>query len=247
MYGGARHAGIASRNRTTEQGMKLAILETGTPPGSLEDRFGRYPVMFERLLGPGIDYQAYDAQAGDLPADAGEHDAYLVTGSAAGVYEPLPWIDPLKAFLRGARGKAKLVGICFGHQLLAETFGGHVEKVAKGWGVGLHTYPIVQREPWMDDGPAVSIPASHQDQVVMQPPETDIIASSVFTPYAGLAWRDRTVISFQFHPEFSPDYAKALIEVRRDRVPDPDAAIASLDRPNDNERVARWIRTFLAA
>jgi len=67
----------------------------------------------------------------------------------------------------------------------------------------------------------------------------------VFTPYAGLAWRDQPAISFQFHPEFSPEYAAALIDLRRERVPDPDAAIDSLDRPNDNARVGRWIRDFL--
>jgi GMP synthase-like glutamine amidotransferase len=97
----------------------------------------------------------------------------------------------------------------------------------------------------MDEARIVSVPASHQDQVVQQPPLTDIIASSVFTPYAGLAWHNRRAISFQFHPEFEPDYARALIEHRRDRLPDPDAAIASLDRPNDNARVGQWIRTFL--
>ena len=91
----------------------------------------------------------------------------------------------------------------------------------------------------MDQVPIVSVPASHQDQVVQQPPDTDIIASSIFTPYAGLAWRDRRAISFQFHPEFEPDYARALIESRRERLPDPDTAIASLDRPNDNARVGR--------
>jgi GMP synthase-like glutamine amidotransferase len=97
----------------------------------------------------------------------------------------------------------------------------------------------------MDAATLVSIPASHQDQVVMQPPHTDVIASSIFTPYAGLAWHNRRAISFQFHPEFEPDYAKALIESRRERLPDPDAAIASLDRPNDNARLGAWIRNFL--
>ena len=78
-----------------------------------------------------------------------------------------------------------------------------------------------------------------------QPPDTEVIAASAFTPYAGLVWRDRPAISFQFHPEFSPAFAKALIEQRYDRVPDPDAAIASLDAPNDNDRVGEWIRRFL--
>ena len=224
--------------------MTLAILETGTPPAPLEARFGRYPEMFSELLGGDLAFERYDVISGELPGDPSDHDAYLITGSAAGVYEPLEWIEPLKAFLRAAR-RAKLVGICFGHQVMAEALGGHVEKVDKGWGVGLHTYPIVQQEMWMDGSAAVSIPASHQDQVVLQPPGTDVLASSLFTPYAALAWRDRPAISFQFHPEFSPEYARALIELRRDRLPDPDAAIASLDRPNDNDRVGGWIRRFL--
>jgi len=225
--------------------MTLATLETGTPPELLIARFGRYPAMFERLLG--LEAHSYDVVAGALPLDVGRHEAYLITGSPAGVYDDLPWIAPLKTFLRAAKGRAKLVGICFGHQLMAEAFGGRVEKSAKGWGVGLHTYPIVQREPWMDDCPVVSIPASHQDQVVLQPPGADVIASSIFTPYAGLAWRDQPAISFQFHPEFEPAYAKALIEQRYDRTPDAEAAIASLDLPNDNERVGEWIRRFLSS
>ena len=79
----------------------------------------------------------------------------------------------------------------------------------------------------------------------LQPPATDILASSVFTPYAALAWTDQPAISFQFHPEFSPEYAKALIECRRDRLSGPDTAIASLDRQNDNARLGGWIRNFL--
>ena len=128
---------------------------------------------------------------------------------------------------------------------MAQAFGGRVEKSSKGWGVGLHNYPIVRREPWMDEAQIISVPASHQDQIVLQPPKTDVLASSVFTPYAALAWRDQPAISFQFHPEFEPEYAKALIEARRRRLPDPEAALASLDGANDNRRVGEWIRTFL--
>ncbi len=224
--------------------MKLAILETGTPPPGLAERFGTYPQMFARLIGPGFEIATYDVQAGTTPVDPAAHQGYILTGSPAGVYEDLPWIEALADFVRRSRGQ-KLVGICFGHQLMAEALGGHVEKSPRGWGIGLHTYPIVKRQPWMDGAASVSIPASHQDQVVLQPPHTEVIASSVFTPYAGLAWTDRPAISFQFHPEFDPAYARALIEVRRDRLPDPDGAIASLDGPNDNARVGQWIRRFL--
>jgi GMP synthase-like glutamine amidotransferase len=223
--------------------MKVAILETGRPPGSLAEEFGDYPTMFARLLGPGFEVESFDVQTGNLPEPAA-HGAYLITGSPAGVYDPLPWIEPLQQFIRDA-GDSRTVGICFGHQVMAEALGGHVEKSDKGWGAGLHRYEIVRREPWMDGAREIAAPASHQDQVVVQPPNTEVVAESAFTPYAALAWTDRPAISFQFHPEFSPAFARALIEKRYDVVPNPDAAIASLDAPNDNARVGQWIRNFL--
>ena len=224
--------------------MKIGILETGRPPGKLADEFGDYPAMFERLLGDGFEVERFDVAAGQLPVNT--HTAYLITGSPAGVYEPLAWIEPLQEFIRSA-SDAKMVGICFGHQVMAEALGGHVEKSDKGWGAGLHRYSIVREEPWLDHEGEVTLPASHQDQVVIQPPNTEVLATSPFTEFAGLAWSDRPAISFQFHPEFSPAFAKALIEKRYDLVPDPDAAIASLDAPNDNARVAGWIKRFLKA
>ena len=226
--------------------MKLAILETGRPPGDLAPKFGDYPTMFARLLGPEFDVERFNVAAGQLPGDAAAHHAYLITGSPAGVYDPLPWIEPLCGFIRAAKG-SRMVGICFGHQIMAEALGGHVEKSNKGWGAGLHRYSIVRREPWMDGEQTIAVPASHQDQVVVQPPNTRILAESAFTPLAGLAWIDRPAISFQFHPEFAPEFARALIEGRFDQVPDAHRAIASLDAPNDNARVAGWIRRFLQA
>ena len=68
--------------------MKLAILETGRPPGDLADRFGDYPSMFGEMLGPEFEVESFDVPAGQLPNDAAEHAAYLITGSPAGVYDP---------------------------------------------------------------------------------------------------------------------------------------------------------------
>ena len=225
--------------------MNLAILETGRPPGGLARNFGTYPEMLAKLIGGDFAVHSYDVQSGEFP-DAAAHQTSLITGSPAGVYDPIPWIEPLKSFIRSADG-AKMVGICFGHQIMSEALGGHVEKSNKGWGAGLHHYAIDRVEPWMDAVASIAAPASHQDQVVIQPPNTEVVASSDFTPYAALAWTDRPAISFQFHPEFDPAFAKALIEQRYDIVPDPGTAIASLDAPNDNQRVAGWIRRFLEA
>ena len=227
--------------------MKIGILETGAPPKALQPRFGTYPEMFRDLLGDGYVYETFDVRAGELP-EPERCDGFVVTGSAAGVYEDLPWIGRSMDWLRAARGRTRLVGVCFGHQLMAEAFGGRVVKSPKGWGVGLNRYEVVRPEPWLDGADSFALPASHQDQVVEQPPSTEVVARSDFTPLAMLAWTDQPAISMQAHPEFAPAYATALIESRaeerlsRDQA---DAAIESLKQPNDRERVAGWIRAFL--
>ena len=228
--------------------MKIGVLETGGPPAALEPRFGDYPAMFRGLLGDGFQWRTYDVQNGPLPARPGDEDAYIVTGASAGVYDGDAWIGRLMQFLRSSRGQAKLIGVCFGHQAMAEAFGGKVIKSPKGWGVGLHTYRVVEREPWMDSVEPVAMPASHQDQVVELPPGARVVAASAFSPFGMLDY-GQDAISLQLHPEFDPVYAEALIEARRGtRFEDDqaDAAVASLHRPNDNARVGEWLRRFLA-
>lgn len=226
--------------------MKVGILETGLPPKSLQPRFGDYSKMFRDLLGPGLDYASFDVRAGELPAPQ-TCDAYVITGSAVGVYDDLPWIAPTIDWLRAARGQTKLVGVCFGHQIMAEAFGGKVIKSPKGWGVGLHRYDVVRPEPWID-ADSFAIAASHQDQVVELPPDAEVIGASAFTPLAMLNYLDQPAISMQGHPEFTPDFASALIESRREeRLTDEEAEVAlnSLRQPNDRDRVGAWMRHFI--
>lgn len=231
--------------------MKLGILETGAPPGGLAAEFGDYGAMFVHLLrdaGFSGDIATLDVQKNEFPATPEAFDGYLITGSAAGVYDSDPWIAPLMEFLRGAKGRSKLIGVCFGHQVMAEAFGGKVIKSPKGWGLGLQTYGVEDRQPWMDMAPAVALAASHQDQVVEAPPGARVFAANAFTPYAMLAYDDALSISMQPHPEFAPEYATALIERRLETVltdAEGRAAQATYAAPNDNRRVGDWIRTFL--
>ena len=223
--------------------MTIGILLCGSFSTTLEAKFGSYSSMIRELLGS-RSATVFDVQERQLPRSTSACEAYVITGSSAGVYDDLPWIKDLMTFLRNARGGAKLIGICFGHQAMAQAFGGSVIKSPKGWGIGLHRYDLPARPHWMDDAAAVAVPASHQDQVVTLSSDARVIASSAFTPYAGLDYGD--AISFQFHPEFSPTFAAALIESKRERHPDLVAsAIQSHSQPDDCARVGRWIGSFL--
>ena len=187
--------------------MNLAILETGTPPAALIADFGRYPAMFKGLLGEASNIPASTSPPARCRPTSSRHDAYLITGSPAGVYDDLPWIAKLKTFLRAAAGRAKLVGICFGHQIMAEAFGGRVEKSAQGLGRrGSRPTPIVRREPWMDDVSCVAVPASHQDQVVLQPPGAEFW-SPPLSPLMRAPWSDQPA-SASSSTRNSPDYAR---------------------------------------
>jgi GMP synthase-like glutamine amidotransferase len=231
--------------------LKLGILKTGRPPSKCIQQFGTYPEMFVRLLGPeAYDYRVFAVDEGELPEAPTACDAYLITGASAGVYDPLPWIAEAEDFLRAARGKAALVGVCFGHQLMAQAFGGKVIKSPKGWGLGEQDYRVLVREPWMDETSAIRLPGSHQDQVVEAPPGAQVWAANDFTPMGALVWRDQPAISLQLHPEFEPAYASALIENRRGSLyaeDQADRAIESYRGADDRARVGGWIRNFLAS
>lgn len=232
--------------------MKIGILETGRPPDELLVEHGTYATMLMGLLDPNLDrykYTVFDVQAGGLPDRAESFEGYLITGSPAGVYDGHRWIGELAAFLQRAKGKAKLVGVRFGHQVMAQAFGGRVEKSDRGWGVGLHHYRLVARESWMEpDAAGFAVPASHQDQVVEPPPAARVLAENDHTPFAALAYADQPAISFQGHPEFSRAYAADLVKARRGTKlaeAEADRALESLKRPDDGARVAGWIRRFL--
>jgi GMP synthase-like glutamine amidotransferase len=230
--------------------VKLGILKTGRPPKPCIPEFGTYPDMFIRLLGPdAYDYRVFAVDEGELPESPRACDAYLITGASAGVYDPLPWIAQAEDFLRAAKGQAALVGVCFGHQLMAQAFGGKVIKSPKGWGLGEQDYAVRRREPWMDGAASIRLPGSHQDQVVELPPGAEIWAANDFTPMGALAWRDQPAISLQLHPEFEPAYAVSLIEHRREgpyTKDEADRAVASYQGPDDRARVGGWIRNFLS-
>lgn len=229
--------------------MRIGILEAGTPPAHLAARHGSYAAMTRALLGSEHQVREYRAFEGVLPARVDDADAYIVTGSPAGVGDAQPWIAPLTDFLRHARGQAKLVGICFGHQVMAHAFGGVVHKAPQGWGLGIHRYEVADEAADFPSRGTIEVIVSHQDQVAAPPSDAMVVAGSHFTPNGVLAYTDGSAISCQCHPEFTPAFARDLIPALDAPDLEPGArraALASLDGGAGDAAVARWIRAFLA-
>jgi GMP synthase-like glutamine amidotransferase len=234
--------------------LKLTILETGLPPEKIREDWPRYPEMFEALVAPHMGELSYETIAvaeGEAFPALEDVEAVLVTGSAAGVYEQFPWMNPLLNFIqRVAARRIPLIGVCFGHQAVAKALGGHVDKSDRGWGLGRHLYDVCEHPDWMGDfsGETFSLGVSHQDQVQSLPPGASVVAQSDFTPYAVLDYGDVPAISFQGHPEFSRGFCCALYNVRRGTAFSPervDEACDSLDTAVDNSLVGKWMANFL--
>ncbi len=232
--------------------MKLGILQCDEITPELIDRFGCYPDMFKTLfkqINPTLTFETFSVYQGHLPAHTEICDAYLITGSRHGVYDQIKWLTPFQEFLwQLHKDQCKTVGICFGHQLVGQTFGGIVEKSKKGWGVGLSVNPISNRKQWMEPyKKQLKLLVSHQDQLISLPENAEILAGSEFCPNYLVQYSDH-ILTVQGHPEFTADYLEALIEQRRGHIiPEKRAkeALSSLSGQTDNLLMARWILNFL--
>lgn len=236
--------------------MKLGILAPGITPDVLLDQYGSYADMCRNLLlvsGADIEYRVYQVFNNELPTSANDCDAWLITGSKYSVYDAIEWIEPLKQLIReiAAAGKP-LVGICFGHQIMAEALGGTVEKAAVGWGVGIHQYQLTPQAAAELGLPDLRLNVVHQDQVVKKPESAEVLASSDFCPYAVLRYAPN-MVSLQAHPEFSMAFETELLHLRRgEAVPEISASLGlqtleAEGAATDSEAIGAWLVKTLQA
>ena len=232
--------------------MKLTLIQPTDVPGPLRDRFGAYHLMFERMFaGEGFAFETIKLSAGQVLPDPTTLDATLIMGSAAGVYDThYEWMGPLRDYIRKAyAARTQMVGICFGHQIMADALGGDVRKSEKGWGLGRHVYDVKSRPAPIGGStlPEFAIACSHQDQVIEPPADAETFLSSSFTPHAGLMYRNGAAMSLQPHPEFEDEYTIALAELRRGKAPDEtiETALASVSRASDSREIAGYLGAFL--
>lgn len=230
----------------------LGILETGLVDDELKHQYSSYPQMFCDLFQDCDnvpEYKFYNVIAGQYPKDINDCDAYLITGSKHDSFADDPWISTLRDYIRTLYiEKKKMVGICFGHQIIAHALGGKAERCDNGWGVGVYYNKIAAEAsmPWFNGLKGFNLNVIHRDQVTELPPNATLLASNEFCPNSAF-YIDDIALCFQGHPEFSTRYTQALMDKRADSIPTEvfNKGMDSFKTPTDHLDVAQSIIHFI--
>lgn len=221
--------------------MKIGILIAGHLDQSMFADHGDIDqVLMEMLQGQGFDIVTYAVCDDDFPESIDCAQGWIISGSVHCANDEIPWIERLKLLVTDIYNSSiPLVGICFGHQVIASALGGKVEQFSGGWAMGSHQYRMRD----LDLQPRVI--AWHQDQVTQKPQQADCIGSSDFCENAFLVYADK-VFTMQPHPEFSTQFGRDLLAVKQSSFsPQVVTQVAkSFEQPLDSQILHRAIGQF---
>jgi GMP synthase (glutamine-hydrolysing) len=201
----------------------VLIVKTGSTLPAVRERRGDYEAWFTSGMGLS-DRQVVVcrvAEGDELPDPAGL-GALVVTGSSSMVSDRLPWSERTAVWLRGAveRG-CPVLGVCYGHQLLAHAFGGTVEYNPLGRQIGtldVTLTPAAEHDPLLSGFPQVlHVPVSHRQSVTVLPGDARLLATTPRDPHHAFSLGERAW-GVQFHPEFDVDIVRSYIDARRPEI-----------------------------
>ena len=230
---------------------RVAILKTGNTYPTLQSRFGDFEDWFIRGLSKELALTVVDVTAGEEPGVPDQWDGIVVTGSPAMVTERADWSEATARWMATAvTAEIPLLGVCYGHQLLAHALGGEVGYHPEGRETGSHQITLTAAAA--TDALFKTFPSSfavqltHLQSVLRLPEQATLLASSDFEPNQAFrvgkyAW------GVQFHPEFSADIMRAYLEVQapalRDEKMNPEQLIAGVrDTPEASSLLQQFSR-----
>lgn len=233
--------------------MSIVILQAGDPPDEVAARRGDFARWIRETVGAEWrgEWRVHDVRTDAPLPDALTASAFVITGSASSVTERAPWMLRAEELVRALVGAKKpLLGICFGHQLVAQALGGRVEKNARGREIGTVRARLVSADPIFDGAPdEFDVSSSHSDVVAALPPGARVLATTDKDDAAALAIGD-TTRTVQFHPEFDGDIVRGYVRARAAIIAseglDPDALVSSAkDAPFGARVLPSFVRRFV--
>lgn len=234
---------------------RIAILNNNTDTSAFAQRFaddGQKVAAGLRRHRPDWQYEVWHAHGDQLPPEPGGYDGWVLTGSVASVNDGAPWMERLAELVRQLhRRRVPLVGLCFGHQMVAHALGGRVGPSPGGWRIGTApTHYVAERSvalPWLQPAQGtITLFAAHQEQVLLPPPKAEVIGGDDFAPSAALRI-GRHVFTTQYHPELSREFMRALLDEYGALWAPALVAQArrQIEQPVDAALFMRWAAQFL--
>ena len=230
--------------------MHICILNFSASGESVNKHHKPAQERFKDLLVPLLpksEWTTINCLGDDLTFNTHEYDAYLITGGKYSVFEDLDWQYNLFNFIQNIySANIPLVGICYGHQAIAHTLGGHVERFSNGWSTGVTTVNVIEKPDWLEPIlESVNLLSMHQDQVTKIPTLATRFLGNHFCHFSGFYIDDR-ILAIQQHPEFTPELCRDLIIKRKDRIGNNySEALDSLNTIHQGKIVGQWIAKFI--
>ncbi|NMT64295.1 glutamine amidotransferase [Marinobacter orientalis] len=197
---------------------RVVLLKTGTTYPAIRDVFGDFDSWFVAGLAPELNLHVVDVTVDDLPGQPRDWDGIVVTGSPAMVSDRAPWSEQTARWLAEAvTAEIPVLGVCYGHQLLAHALGGEAGFHPAGRETGTHQVELLataEHDPLFKGLPR-QFPAqlTHRQSVLRLPENAILLGRNDFEAHQAFrvgpcAW------GVQFHPEFSADIMRAYLEVQ---------------------------------
>lgn len=191
--------------------MKIALLQADQVDDDLKTIEGDLPQLFQKMFRyfSDISIDTFNVMIGEFP-DVGQYNACIISGSRYSVFDDKSWIRELHSFVKASiLKKNKIVGLCFGHQLIANAMGGQVKIF--DWNLGVHELQIMSAMPWMNPySTHLHLLFNHRYQVVKLPINAKIHAQT--NSFIQMYSINNHLLGLQAHPEYSVSYQEKLME-----------------------------------